>query len=84
MIKLGEEVKDTITGFRGIAVSRVEWLNGCVRYAIQGKVNADGKVPKEEWFDETQLEVVKKKNVKDRKRLGGPTPAPKRNPDPIR
>ena len=84
MIELGEEVRDTITGFKGVAVSRNEWLNGCVRYAVQGKVDKDGKVPKEEWIDEKQLVVVKKKAAKNGKLLGGPTPSPMRNTDPMR
>lgn len=32
---LGEKLKDTVTGFTGIAVERVTYLNGCVHYTLQ-------------------------------------------------
>ena len=35
MITLGNKVRDKVTGMEGIAVSRVEYLNGCVQYAVQ-------------------------------------------------
>ena len=64
MINLGARVKDTITGFEGIAVSRVEHLYGCVRYSVQPtKLNKDGKPIENEWFDEAGLEVLVKKAV---------------------
>ena len=37
---------------------RSEYLNGCMRYAVQGKVDKDGKVPDSVYFDELQLEVI--------------------------
>ncbi len=30
-IKLGSEVEDLVTGFKGIAAAETEWLNGCFR-----------------------------------------------------
>lgn len=33
--RLGEELQDTITGFKGIAIERVTYLNGCVHYNLQ-------------------------------------------------
>jgi len=44
-VKLGQEVKDTITGFRGIAVTRTEFLQGCCRIEVQPKVKRDGIIP---------------------------------------
>jgi hypothetical protein len=32
---LGVELKDTITGFTGIAVERCTYLNGCIHYTLQ-------------------------------------------------
>jgi len=72
MIKLGDKVKDTVTGHSGIVVARSEWLYGCVRLAVQGRVK-DGKVPDALWTDEPQ--VIKMKGgvkVKKTKRLKGP------------
>ena len=34
MINLGDEVKDRVTGFIGIAVSRTNYLNGCDRIDV--------------------------------------------------
>ena len=33
-IKLGDKVKDLISGFVGIVDRRIECLNGCIRYSI--------------------------------------------------
>jgi len=58
MIKLGQEVKDLVSGFTGIAVAKDEWLNGCLRYGIQGKVDKEGKLPDPKWIDAVQLEII--------------------------
>lgn len=85
-IGLGSEVKDTVSGFAGVVISRTEYLNGCIRYGVQPKktTKETGKPAEAEWFDEGQLAVTKKADVtKDRwDRTGGPQPAPKRAPDP--
>ncbi len=39
MIELGKQYTDSITGFTGIATARTVYLNGCVRVALQGKVD---------------------------------------------
>lgn len=56
MIKLGNQVEDSVSGFKGIAVQRIEYLNGCVRIGVQSKVDKDGKLPALEYFDEQQLD----------------------------
>lgn len=38
---LGNEVKDSVSGFVGIAMIRVTHLNGCVYYTIVGKYDKD-------------------------------------------
>ena len=82
MIKLGDEVKDKITGFKGVAVSIADWLNGCRRVGIQPKkLDEKGKPGEIEWFDIEQVEAIKKKAVKKSKRSGGPTPNPVRRGD---
>jgi hypothetical protein len=73
-IELGNLVKDKVSGISGIAVSRTEFLNGCVRYSLQPKpAKKDGSMPAELWFDEKQLEVVGKGVAIQMKRTGGPT-----------
>jgi hypothetical protein len=55
-IKLGQKVKDTITGFDGTATGRCEYLTGVPRVQVV-RQNTDGKM-QEEWLDEPRLEVV--------------------------
>jgi len=43
-IKLGDKAKDLVSGFVGIVESRIECLNGCIRYnlvesEVKGKKN---------------------------------------------
>lgn len=37
MFKLGEKLRDTVTGFEGIATYRTEHLNGCWQYCLVPK-----------------------------------------------
>ena len=43
IIKLGDKVKDIVTGYEGIATSRTEFLNGCIQFEVTAKV-PKGKV----------------------------------------
>ena len=64
MIKLGTEVKDKITGFKGIATGRCEYLTGCTQWLIiPTKLTKEGKRPEGEWFDEQRLIIVSKKVI---------------------
>lgn len=72
-INLGDEVKDMVTGFKGIAVARHEFLNGCARIGVQPKIKKDGALPDEYTFDEPQLVLIKAKVIPDGKHVtGGP------------
>jgi hypothetical protein len=51
-VKLGENYRDSITGFEGIATWRAEYLHGCVRVGLEA--GKDGKV-EEFVFDEQRL-----------------------------
>lgn len=57
MVDLGDRVADTVSGFRGIAVSKHLYLKGINRVTVQPLVDGDGKLPEAETFDEPQLEV---------------------------
>lgn len=59
MIRLGDRVKDKITGFTGVVVGITSWLNGCVRVGIQGASLKNGIPLGTEWIDEAQLKLVK-------------------------
>jgi len=77
-IKLGQKVKDKVTGFIGIAISKVEYLNGCVQFCVKPKVDKDGKCLDGEWFDVDQLTVVSDGVFVKKKVTGGPqTDTPK-------
>ena len=84
-VNLGDKVRDTITGQKGIAVARTVWLNGCIRVTVQPqKLTREGKTLDIETFDEVQLEVLELAAPKLVKPAAGPRPAPQRQPDPVR
>jgi len=61
-IELGDKVKDVITGYEGIAVARVQFINGCIQYTI-AKVLKKGEKPAiegEPSIDVMSLIVVEK------------------------
>lgn len=65
-IELGDLVRDTISGFKGIAVGRTKWLFGCDRITIHPQgITKDGKTFDTQSFNEPQLEVIKKSKKKD-------------------
>ena len=76
--EMGDLVKDEISGFSGIVVTRIEYLNGCKRYSILARKLEAGK-PVEEWIDEAQLKIIQKakepKAIK-KKDPGGPGNVP--------
>lgn len=93
MINLGDEAKDKVSGFQGIAVAITLWLNGCRRITLQSQaLDKDGKVMDGYTFDEPQLEVItagkvafgNKDVTKPADRNGGPRPEPKQRKDPQR
>lgn len=70
-IKLGDKVRDEITGLVGIAVARIEFLNGCIQYDIQPPMNKKGEVPASEWVDVQQLEIIEPAKAKETDPNGG-------------
>ncbi len=81
-MQLGDEVKDKVTGFKGVAYARSTYLTGCDHIMVQPKIKKDGTMPEAKWFDEPMIEVVKKNKVKmpAKTKLGGPMlNAPARN-----
>jgi len=72
MVKLGDEVQDTVTGFKGIAVARYEYLSGCARFGVQPKA-VKNVLPKQATFDEPLLKVIKAKaTIRKKTNNGGP------------
>jgi len=67
-IKLGDKVRDMISGYEGIAVARTQFINGCVQYSVSAKLKKGDKPPIEgdPSIDEVSLEVVEKKAFKSK------------------
>lgn len=63
MVKLGDRVKDSITGFEGIAWSWVRFLTGCDRIGVLPTTMEKGKLCEMEYFDLPRIEVIKKQEV---------------------
>ncbi|GAI75720.1 unnamed protein product, partial [marine sediment metagenome] len=84
MVKLGDVVRDTVSGFIGVATGKSEYLNGCVRYCLEPmKLTDKGDLIESHWFDKQQLEVVKERQqVESDKLLGGSRVAPTGFNDP--
>lgn len=75
-IELGDEVRDRITGYRGIVVCYATWLNGCVRITVQAKNKKDGTPVDPSCADVEQQDIVKKAVEKAAPpKTNGPTPA---------
>jgi len=55
MIELGTRVKDSITGFCGIATARTVYLYGCIRVAVETTGLKELKPIEPVWFDEQRL-----------------------------
>ena len=62
-VQLGDEVKDEVTGYKGIAICRHIYLQGCDRISVQPKISKAEPGPIEASFDEPQLVVTKAKVV---------------------
>jgi hypothetical protein len=72
-MKLGEEVVDRISGYKGVVMGRAEYLYGCVKIlVVPHALSADGKLQEGEWFDEQRVDSASSAEA------GGPMPeAPK-------
>lgn len=83
-IRVGDKVRDTVTGFSGIVVAMTEWLNGCLRATVQPQELHDGKPIDPFTFDVEQLEVIAPEAAKALAPSGGPTAEPRRPDTPGR
>lgn len=57
VIPLGTPVRDVITKFSGIAVSRIEYLTGCTQMGVTPEAK-DGKINDTQYFDCDRLEIT--------------------------
>jgi hypothetical protein len=78
-VPLGTRMKDLVTGFEGIAIARVEFLNGCIQYMLKPqKLDKDGKTIEANAIDSEQLRIIdtgiSKKEKVDKEPTGGIMP----------
>ena len=59
-LKLGTKLKDKVSGWEGIAIAKIEFLNGCIQFSLKPKLDKDGKMLDAQTFDSEQLEIVDK------------------------
>ncbi len=58
-INLGDAVRDIITGFEGIAISRQDGLFEGLSFKVQPrKLNDDHRPAESSWFEESRLELI--------------------------
>lgn len=56
--KLGESLKDKVTGFEGVVMGITLYYTDCTHYGLCSRTLKDGQPTRWEWFDETRLEIV--------------------------
>ena len=71
MINLGDLVKDKVTGFIGTAVSKIEYITGCIQFGVLPKMGKDKKYPECNYIDDERLVIIKTKEQIKTKITGG-------------
>lgn len=56
-VVLGNRVKDSVTGYTGIATWKTEFLNGCIQIGVTGPASKTGEVRTMD-IDESQIRYV--------------------------
>lgn len=83
MIKLGNLVRDIISGFSGVATARTEWMYGCSRICIEPQHLHEGKPIEAQWFDEQRVVLVEERapevSPASKAKTGGPQRDPSRS-----
>ncbi|MFA6411569.1 MAG: hypothetical protein WCW53_02660 [Syntrophales bacterium] len=57
-IKLGQKVRDLVTGLVGIAIAKCEFMNGCIQYGVKPSKLKEGTPRDAEYIDVQQLEII--------------------------
>jgi hypothetical protein len=55
----GDEVVESITGFKGTVTGSVYYLTGCNQYLVTSKAKDEFSEGKALWYDEGRLKLVK-------------------------
>ena len=59
----GDEVKEIITGFKGIITGIAFYITGCNQYLIVAKPKNNTEEAKGVWYDQDRIELVKSKKI---------------------
>jgi len=57
-MKLGDKVKDSISGFEGIMTGHIRYAHNCDRVLVRPQAMKDGKPIEGDWFDAPSLRLV--------------------------
>lgn len=63
MIELGQQYKDRITGFTGIATGHCNYISGCAQTLLAPETGDAGDFRESQWFDDQRLERTGKRAV---------------------
>ncbi len=81
----GDVLKDKVSGFVGVVMTRSEYYTGCIHYGLEArKLTKDNKLADWQFLDEMRLTKVrvkplvfkKKEGVVKGRVIGGPMPNP--------
>ena len=71
--RLGDRLRDKISGFEGIATVRAQYLNGCEQYLLKPQgLKEDGDIKDGYYFDSQQLVLVGYGILVEQTFTGGP------------
>lgn len=77
VVELGDQVRDKVTGFKGIVTGKAQYLTGCKQVMVTPRADESGKYVDACWLDVDRVEVIGKGVVKiDVVDNGGPQSAP--------
>jgi hypothetical protein len=77
--KMGQTVKDAITGFEGVITGYTAYITGCTQILVQPRVKADGSPVDAKWIDEDRLSLTNETAIElPRTQNGFDVPAPVR------
>lgn len=79
LVDLGDQVRDKVTGFKGIVTGKAQYLTGCKQVLVTPKVGEDGKYLDACWLDVDRVEIIGKGIVQiEVVDNGGPQQSPSR------
>ena len=63
--KNGDEVREKVSGFKGVITGTCFYLTGCNQYLISAE-SKENKEPVALWYDEGRIELVENEKIKEK------------------